>query len=174
MKNVRFFENFRRNFPEQVDKSLDETAAFGKGRFMRSTAKGPTGVTRARWQWIRNGNWMRWIFNPLHYVRFLETGTGMFGPRHKRIFPKTAKALHWKALGKELAFKGSGIFQFRSKMGSKKGGYQEMGITVKSTAGMPAQPMISPNKEEIQRDLILRMRRTIRNLWRTAREQGAV
>ena len=165
MTNTDVFRKFREKFPETVNRSLDETAAFGKARIMRATAKGATGITQARWDWRREGTWVRFIFNPLKYVKFLESGTGLFGPFHKRITSRSGGPLHWIALGKEMAFKGSGVFQFKSRMGSKKGGFKETDRFYMSTAGMPAQPMIAPNIKIIQADLIKRMKLNIKNNW---------
>ena len=163
MTNTDVFRKFREKFPETVNRSLDETAAFGKARIMRATAKGATGITQARWDWRREGTWVRFIFNPLKYVKFLESGTGLFGPLRKRITSKSGGPLHWYTLFKGTTKKGN--IQYRSTMGSKKGGYKFGEVYAMSTKGMPAQPMIAPNIKIIQADLIKRMKLNIKNLW---------
>lgn len=37
------------------------------------------------------------VGTPLHYARYLHEGTGIYGPKRKRIVPVTAKALRFKA-----------------------------------------------------------------------------
>jgi len=51
------------------------------------------------------------------YALYLEYGTGLYGPEHHRIYPKTKKALHWIGKG------GGDVF-------------------AASTAGMHPQPFI--------------------------------
>ena len=172
--NPDIMRSFQRRFPGVVDQSLEETASYGKGLIMRSTAKGATGAAQASWLAVKAGNFFWRIINAQLYVKFLETGTGLFGPRHKRITSKSGGPLHWISLSKTFSRgKRKGETVYKSRMGSKKGGFKETGIYVMSTKGMPAQPMLAPNKEEIRRDLILRMRRFIRQLWSAATESEA-
>ena len=69
----------------------------------------------------------------VHYGPYVEYGTGIYGPRKRRIFPKTAKALSWIQRGR----------------GSYVGGkYKAAGpgkrVTVRSIAGMKARPYMAP------------------------------
>ena len=159
-------KGFVEKFPDQISQSLEETASYGKGLIMAST--GGTGPTRAAWITVSLGQFVKRITNPNTYVKFLETGTGLFGPLHKRITSKSGGPLHWIGLVSNRGGKTS----YRSRMGNKKGGFKEAGIFAMSTKGMPAQPMIAPNKEAIKTDLMKRMRRTIRGLWNTAKGGG--
>lgn len=36
----------------------------------------------------------------LHYARYVEEGTGIYGPKGVKIVPKTAKVLAWRSMGK--------------------------------------------------------------------------
>ena len=169
--NPQFFKRFQARFPEPVNQSLDETAGFAKGLFMSSSAKGATGALQASWITAVTGVFKRIVINVQAYAKYLETGTGLFGPRHQRIVSKSGGPLHWTSLTHTFsrgANKGKTVY--RSKMGSKKGGFKETGIFAMSTKGMPAQPMVEPNKIEVRRDLILRMKRTINQLWKDASE----
>lgn len=42
----------------------------------------------------------------LHYARYVEEGTGVYGPKGTPIKPKQAKILAWKSVGKPLSGKG--------------------------------------------------------------------
>jgi hypothetical protein len=37
------------------------------------------------------------------YARYVEEGTGLYGPKKKRIVPKTKKAMRWKGSGVRLS-----------------------------------------------------------------------
>lgn len=43
----------------------------------------------------------------LYYSRWVHDGTGLFGPRHARIYPKKAKFMHWKSKGGKDVFRRS-------------------------------------------------------------------
>jgi hypothetical protein len=47
------------------------------------------------------------VSHPAGYYRYLEQGTGLYGPNHAYIVPKTAKALHWTSGGKDIFVKRS-------------------------------------------------------------------
>lgn len=38
-----------------------------------------------------------------HYARYVNDGTGIYGPKHQKIVPKTAKALAWRAQAGRLS-----------------------------------------------------------------------
>lgn len=42
------------------------------------------------------------LTNSRNYAVFVEKGTGIFGPRRHRIFPKSAKVLHFKSGGVDV------------------------------------------------------------------------
>lgn len=54
----------------------------------------------------------------LHYARYVEEGTGIYGPKKAPITPKNAKALAWRSLGKPT---GPGARLIASGMKSRKG-----------------------------------------------------
>lgn len=69
---------------------------------------------------------VRKIFTESGYGALLEIGTGMFGPKRKRIVPKTAKALSWIGPGGQRVF-------------------------FKSVKGRPATPYMRPALEDVIR-----------------------
>lgn len=42
------------------------------------------------------------------YARYVEEGTGLYGPKKSRIYPKRARALRWKAGGSRVTGRGAG------------------------------------------------------------------
>ncbi len=65
------------------------------------TGPGRTGATRRGWVTSveRDGdNTIVGLSNPLPTAVYLEYGTGIYGPTGRRIFPKTKKALAFKAI----------------------------------------------------------------------------
>ena len=133
---------------EQVTK---DTTAYGKGLIIRSTAKGATGLTQGGWNSARVGV-ARWeIWNRFKHALYLETGTGLYGPKHHLIYPKVAKFLRW------ASYKGNTVT-----------GY----MYARFIKGMHPQPAIKPNKEKIQSDLNIRFRNGIRKLFRATRAEA--
>ena len=65
-----------------------------------------------------------------NYAEFLEYGTGIYGPKHQPIKPKSAKALHWK-----------------------KGG---VSIFAKEIKGMRPQPFIRPTIHQKLKKIIVK------------------
>lgn len=128
-----------------LEAATKDTTAYGKGLIIRSTAKGPTGLTQGGWNSDRVGI-ARWkIWNRFKHALFLETGTGLYGPLHHLIYPKVAKFLAWQGWVKNTT---SGW------------------IFARFTRGMPAQPAIKPNVDKIQKDLNIRVRNGIRKLYK--------
>jgi hypothetical protein len=62
------------------------------------------------------------------YARYVEQGTGLYGPRHARIVPKRAKVLSWVGGGSRLTGRGKG---------SRR-------IFARSVAGRKATPYLLP------------------------------
>jgi len=60
-----------------------------------------TGKLRNSWT-PRVSNHRLTLTNSRNYAVFVEKGTGIFGPRGHRIFPKSAKVLHFKAGGADV------------------------------------------------------------------------
>lgn len=64
------------------------------------------------------------------YARYVEQGTGLYGPRNRRIVPKHAKVLSWVGGGSRLTGRGTGsrrIFA-RSVKGRKATPYLVPGV----------------------------------------------
>ncbi len=47
------------------------------------------------------------VSNSRNYALFVEKGTGIFGPKRHRIFPRSAKVLHANIKGKDVFFRHS-------------------------------------------------------------------
>lgn len=62
----------------------------------------------------------------VHYALFVHNGTGLYGPRHRLIRPRRAKALVW-----------------RSKLHGQKSGKFRGFVVVKSTKGMKPNPFLA-------------------------------
>ena len=68
------------------------------------------------------------------YSGFVEHGTGLYGPLHRKIVPKTAKVLAWRV--------GSVTLSGRSRV---SGGQQTAGWAfARSVKGRPATPFLIP------------------------------
>lgn len=81
--------------------------------------------------------------------KFLEQGTGLFGPHHSRVVPRTKKALAFFA-GPSSAFRLTGAVR------SGKAGRRAYLVVVKSTKGMHPQPFIGKSIVEAARSDNLR------------------
>lgn len=73
--------------------------------------------------------------------RWLEQGTGTFGPHHTRVVSPSGRAMAFMA-GPSSAFRLTGSVR------SGKAGAGAYLVVVRSTAGMPAQPFVRRSLEE--------------------------
>ena len=151
-KLSKIVEKLRTGLPEVIDAAVKDTSSYGKGLIIRSTAK-DTGRTQGGWVVNKLKAMAYMIWNRFEHAKYLETGTGIYGPRHQRIYPRTAKFLSW-------------IPFHRNTPGGR--------VFVKSTKGMPAQPAIAPNVDKIQKDLNIRVMKNIRKLFQRAKSAGVV
>jgi len=103
---------------EALNRLAEETAAEA---IRRSPFK--TGTNRRSIQWDSPRGGERRIFTTSGYGGFLEIGTGLYGPKKKRIVPKTKKALWWPGARHPVA----------------------------SVAGRPATPYMRPALEDVKR-----------------------
>jgi hypothetical protein len=138
-----------------LENSTMLTASYGTNQIKRSTAHGRTGKAQASWNKVRIGFAAYKIYNPLAYVKFLETGTGIYGPKHRRLEAS------------ELTQNGR-FFRWPNYSGKKSGNKVTSYSYATFTNGMPAQPAIEPNVEKIQKDLNIRTRNGIRKLYKLA------
>ena len=84
------------------------------------------------------------------YARYVEEGTGIHGPRKRRITPRRARMLSWVAGGSRLTGRGPGARR----------------IFAKSVAGRKATPYLVPGvKRAVERAGV---RDTIVKLWNDA------
>lgn len=78
------------------------------------------------------------IYARANYAGFVEFGTGIYGPRHRRITPQTARALRW--LGGSFGPRGS--LRLTGSRRSGKAGSGAGYIFARSTIGMRARPFM--------------------------------
>lgn len=71
------------------------------------------------------------IGSNLPYAIFVHQGTGIYGPKGQRIFPKHGKFMVWPAINNS----GSGSRRY-------KGGRTAMYVFARSTRGMPGRPFL--------------------------------
>lgn len=73
------------------------------------------------------------VGSPLPYARYVEEGTGIHGPKHARIYPKTKQALKFKA-GRQM-----GPLRQGQKRAAKT---KRPFVIVRSVAGSPPNPFL--------------------------------
>lgn len=72
-----------------------------------------------------------------NYALFVEQGTGLYGPKHHLITPKTKKALHWKGGGPSKV-------RLTGRSRTKDGASLADDVFATSTKGARAQPFLGP------------------------------
>lgn len=77
-------------------------------------------------------------------ARWIDEGTGIYGPRHHRITPTTKRALSWTG----GTFGRAGSLRLSGRRRSGKAGTGANRITVRSTAGMRPRPFIDRSVTE--------------------------
>lgn len=105
----------------------------------------------------------------LPYARFLEVGTGLYGPRNQRIVPRHARALRWPAGGGQT---------FRGSTGAYSGfvnapGFRATGEQRSGAAGRPASYVFARSVRGIMprryaRDAAMVVRPRVEELFRAA------
>lgn len=80
-----------------------------------------------------------------NYAGFVEYGTGLYGPRHQKIVPKNARALHWK---------GGGSSKVRLSGRSRTKGGKAIGddVFAMSVRGRKATPFVQPAVDAVAKD----------------------
>jgi hypothetical protein len=152
-KNLsEFIKRVKEGMPQVLDKAVADTSSWGKSQIMRSTVG--KGQTRGGWYTNKKESMVHVIWNKFKHMMYLETGTGLYGPRHRRIIAsevtKTGGPFSWISFTKNTA--GGRVF-------------------ISAHDGMEAQPAIKPNVEKIQKDLNKRIKLAIRNIWNVSKER---
>ena len=135
-----FFQRRLKLLPKLADKAVKKTAIQGKKKVRGSTPV-DTGFLKRSWKTSRQvlGVWILENFAP--YASFVEEGTGLFGPRKKKIVPKTKPFL-----------------VFRTKSGAF--------VRTKSVKGQKAQRMLARNRSFIRKKLKENLRKFLRDLFK--------
>lgn len=72
-------------------------------------------------------------------VKWIDEGTGLYGPLHHRICPRSKKALSWTA----GTFGPRGSLRLSGRRRKGKAGLGASRVTVRSIAGMKARPFVA-------------------------------
>ena len=75
------------------DELLNQLSSDGQ-LIMESVTPRRTSKGANSYRVIKNGN-VHEITNNVFYLPYVNDGTGLYGPRHQRIYPKHAKVLHF-------------------------------------------------------------------------------
>ena len=94
-------------------------------------------------------------------AKWIDEGTGLFGPHHARITPNAAKALRWMG-GPSGSLRLSG----RQRKGAVGAGAGY--IFAKSTKGMEARPYVQRSVHEAGQKLGVELKGEIITLWNDA------
>jgi hypothetical protein len=91
---------------------------------------------------------------------YIEEGTGLFGPKHRRITPKAAKALRWAA-GPAGSLRLSGAIRKGNPGGA---GY----VFARSTKGMEARPYVQKSVKQAAQKVGVKLKATVIDAWNGA------
>lgn len=112
---------------QETDRALVDAA-----KYVRSKAASYANRPEPRWGSNRTGSLGRSITvgniqrgtseksievgTNLHYARYVEEGTGLYGPKKQVIRPRTAKVLAWRSVGTGTKLVASGIRRSRGSI----------------------------------------------------------
>lgn len=91
------------NIPKFKDEVLEQTSKRGKQILQENTPK-ETGAGANAYKIIKSEN-QHEIRNEKKYLPWVNDGTGIYGPRHRRITPTHARVLHFHWKGREWFLK---------------------------------------------------------------------
>ena len=91
------------NFHKFKDKLLDQISTNTKTLFEKNTPQ-QSSKARNNYKIIKRENEHE-VRNDTRYLPWVNDGTGVYGPRHTPIVPKTARVLHFNWRGKEWFLK---------------------------------------------------------------------
>lgn len=80
-----------------------------------------------------------------NYARYVEEGTGLYGPRKQRIVPKNKKALRWNGGGPSKV-------RLSDRSRTKGGVAQADAILATSVKGRKATPFLEPAVKKVAKD----------------------
>ena len=91
------------NIPKFKEEVLEQTSKRGKQILQVNTPK-ETGAGANAYKIIKSEN-QHEIRNDKRYLPWVNDGTGLYGPRHRRITPVNARVLHFHWKGREWFLK---------------------------------------------------------------------
>lgn len=80
-----------------------------------------------------------------NYARYVEEGTGLYGPKHQKIVPKNARALHWKGGGPSKV-------RLSGRSRTKGGRSLARDVFAMSVKGRKATPFVGPAVKKVSAD----------------------
>jgi len=138
----KYIRSVEKNFPGVISTEIKTTSIYANRLIVKST---PVKTGNLRSKWVRKSRGLSAkISNSTKYAKFLETGTGLFGPKKRKIKPKKGKYL------------------FIPKV---KGNTLIGGSLVREVSGVRKIGMISTNIKKITRHLTKGLQKSIRKLW---------
>lgn len=126
MDCARFVRSKAATYPPKAGGSYKRTGTLG-----RSITIGEPQISQAGGAWVEVGT-------NLKYARYVEEGTGLYGPKGSRIYPKGGKVLAWPVTGASTGGKliAMGLARRKGKVVNSPAKNVSM-IFARSTKGMP-------------------------------------
>lgn len=102
---IKLGENFKafKGQPEQVTRTFLSLSQEELTSKIKKETPSDTEKLRGSWKPKLSPDKLV-VENTRNYAVFVEKGTGIFGPRRHRIFPRTASVFHAKIKGEEMFF----------------------------------------------------------------------
>jgi len=125
--------------PDAVIKQFLKISSEELLRTVRKETPVDNGPLRRSWTPKISGNRLT-LTNSRNYAVFVEKGTGIYGPRGHRIFPKSASVLHWQGKGTTHTISNGSTSYTVSSSGQ--------GIFARSVQGRPAKHMAERGLEQ--------------------------
>lgn len=91
------------NIDKLTNNALDRISQDMKETVINNTPQ-ETGVARSNWSITKAGN-IHTVQNTTKYLKWVNDGTGLYGPAHRRITPTHASVLHFYWKGREWFLK---------------------------------------------------------------------
>lgn len=90
-------ENLPRNLTNNLSTDVKKT--------MQKNTPKDKGTAKSNWTINQTSDTIHEVVNNTRYLPWVNDGTGLYGPRHRRITPRHARVLHFTWKGKEWFLK---------------------------------------------------------------------